>query len=272
MMKRIIMLLLVMLIMTAGQCMAEENTMEEIRINASMGELYGVLTIPDTDTPVPLIILSHGFGGNHAGNQDYADYFVKQGFATFNLDFCGGGMASQSAGTMLEMSVLTEAEDLNAVVDYFLTDDRFSCIMLWGASQGGFVSGYVAAQRPQDIRAAVLEFPAIVLQDDAKAKANPDGSFPETSNALGITISRKYNEDAVSFDYYEHIPSYTGPVLILHGDKDPIVPLRYSERARDVLANAELIVFPGQGHGFMGQARDDAKEKEADFFRQHAQK
>ena len=244
--------------------------MEEIWIQASLGDMYGILTLPDTEAPVPLILLSHGFGGDHTGNQDYADYFVKQGFATFNLDFCGGGMASRSAGTMLDMSVLTEAEDLNAAVDHFLTDRRFSCILLWGGSQGGFVSGYVAAQRPGDIRAAVLEFPAIVLQDDAGKRACPDGSFPERSLALGLPISRKYNEDAVSFDYYGHLAAYTGPVLILHGDRDAIVPLRYSERARDVLANAELIVCPGQGHGFTGEAREDAMEKEAAFFRRWA--
>ena len=247
-----------------------KNTAEEILIHASMGELYGILTVPDTDEPVPLIILSHGFGGDHSGNQDYSDFFAQKGFATFNLDFCGGGPGSKSAGTMLEMSVLTEAEDLNAAVDYFRTDSRFSCILLWGASQGGFVSGYVSAQRPQDIRAVVMEFPAIVLQDDAKARANPDGSFPETSNALGAVISRKYNEDALSFDFYEHIVPYTGPVLILHGDQDSLVPLRYSERAKQVYRNAELIILPGQGHGFSGQARDNAKEAEAEFFAMHS--
>ena len=244
--------------------------MEEIKINASLGELYGILTVPGGKEPVPLIILSHGFGGNHAGNQDYSDYFVTQGFATFNFDFCGGGFGSKSAGTMLEMSVLTEAEDLNAIVDHFREDSRFSCILLWGASQGGFVSAYVSAQRPEDIRAVVLEFPAIVLQDDARKKANADGSFPETSDARGVKISRKYNEDAVSFDLYEKIPAYTGPVLILHGDKDPIVPLSYSERARDVYPNAELIVYKGQGHGFMGKSRDEAKKAETEFFLRNA--
>ena len=271
-MKHLIAAILLLAVLAAAvSCMADGKTMEEIRLDASLGKLYGVLTVPETDGPVPLIILCHGFGGNHDGNRDYADYFVSQGFATFNLDFCGGGFVSKSDGTMTEMSVLTEAEDLNAVVDYFLADERFSCILLWGASQGGFVSGYVAAQRPGDIRAAVLEFPAIVLQDDARAKLLADGTFPETSKVLGVTISRKYNEDAISFDYYEHIAACTCPVLILHGDRDPIVPLSYSERAKEVLPDAELIVYPGQGHGFMGSSRDDAKAAETAFFIKHTQ-
>lgn len=259
-------ILFALLMIFPALCSAAGGNTEEIRIEASLGELYGVLTVPEEESPVPLVILSHGFGGNHGGNREYADYFVKHGFAVYNLDFCGGGFGSKSAGTMLEMSVLTEAEDLNAAVDHFLADGRFSCIMLWGASQGGFVSGYVAAQRPADIRALVMEFPAIVLQDNARRDMLADGTFPETSSVLGVKISRKYNEDAVSFDYYEHIATYTGPALILHGDKDPIVPLHYSERAAEVLENADLIVYPGQGHGFTGSTRKQAMQAEAEFF------
>lgn len=241
--------------------------MKEILIPGSMGDIYGILEIPKTDDPAPLIILSHGFGGSHSGNQDYADYFLDQGFATYNFDFCGGGFGSKSAGTMLEMSVLTEARDLNAIIDHFKTDDRFDRIFLWGASQGGFVSSYVAAQRPEDVAAMVLEFPAFVLQDDAKARANPDGTFPETDSVMGVRIGGIYGEDATSFDIYEVIGTYTRDVLILHGDRDGIVPLRYSQRAMEVYPSAELVVMEGQNHGFMGQARTEAKERETDFFK-----
>ncbi len=239
-------------------------------IYGSLGRIYGELRIPESDGPVPLIILSHGFGSNSAEQQDYADAFFSHGLATYNFDFCGGGSTSRSEGTLLEMSVLTEAEDLNAVVDCFKGDPRFSAICLFGASQGGFVSAYVAARRPGDIGCVVLEFPAIVIQDDAKARRNPDGTFPETSNALGITIGRKYSEDAVSFDLYAMLGDYPGPVLILHGDRDPIVPLCYSKRAVEAFPKAELIVIPGQGHGFTGSVRTEAMENEARFFKVHS--
>ena len=143
----------------------------------------------------------------------------------FNLDFCGGGLESKSDGSMLEMTVLTEAEDLNAVIDHFKNDPRFTKLFLMGFSQGGFVSSYVAAQRPEDAAGPVLEYPACVLQDDARKRALPDGAFPATSNVMGQTIGRVYNEAAVSFDVYDVIGGYTGKALILHGDQDGIVPL-----------------------------------------------
>ena len=238
---------------------------EEYRIPASLGNLYGVLQLPEEEGPVPLLILCHGFGSSYLWSQDYADHFVKGGYAVFGLDFCGGGVISKSDGTMLQMSVLTEARDLNAVLDFFRDDPRFSAFYLRGESQGGFVASYVAAQRPEEIKGLVLEYPAYVLQDDAKRRRLPDGSFPEVSTLLGMRIGRVYSEDVLSFDIYEHMAAYTGPVLILHGDKDRLVPLSYSERAAGVFRNAELVVLPGQGHGFQWAGRTEAKEKELAF-------
>ena len=266
--KRLIpaVLMLVMLIGFIQTIDAEGTRMEEIVIQSPNGNVYGVLRLPERKTPVPLVILSHGFGGNHSLDLDSAAYFNKAGFATFSLDFCGGGFNSRSSGTMLDMSVLTEAADLDAVIDHFRSDGRISEICLWGASQGGFVSAYVSARRPGDISAVVLEFPAIVLQDDSEKRRLPDGTFPETSSILGARISRKYDEDATSFNLYDLLPAYTGPVLILHGDQDPIVPLRYSEKAAETYANARLVVLPGQGHGFTGASKHDALAMETEFF------
>lgn len=266
-MKKMIAWMLTGLLVTGMLCgaAAADNGKEEI-ITGPNGDIYGVLQVPETDKAVPLIILSHGFGGNHTFSQDYADYFTAQGFAVYNFDFCGGGYGSRSSGTMMDMSVLTEADDLNTVIDHFRNDSRFSSILLWGASQGGFVSAYVSALRPDDVKAVVLEFPAIVLQDDSEARRREDGTFPETVSIMGVKVSGKYDIDATSFDLYDVIGQYTGPVLILHGDKDPIVPIRYSERAAEVYENDQLIVMPGQGHGFMGSARTEAMEREASFF------
>lgn len=244
-----------------------EDYMEEIRIQGSLGSIYGVLKMPSGKEKAPLVILSHGFGSDHNRLMDHADYYCSRGLAAYAFDFCGGGYGSRSDGTMLEMTVLTEAEDLNAVIDYFKKDSRFSEIFLMGGSQGGFVSAYVSAMRPEDIRGIVLEFPAIVLQDDARRRANPDGSFPETSTVMGNTISRKYNEAAIAFDLYDMMPAYSGKVLILHGDQDPIVPLSYSERAKDAYPNASLVVLPGEKHGFQGAALRKAQEMETAFFK-----
>ena len=258
------------IIMAVSFCAASERRIfMEYIIHGSLGNLFGVLSVPDTDGPVPLVILCHGFGSNMQGHQDYTDYFFSRGLAVFSFDFCGGGRNSRSDGTMTEMSLLTEAEDLNAVLDTFVNDKRFSGIFLWGASQGGFISSYVASQRSGDIKALVLEFPAYVIHDDARKRELGDGTFPERYTVLGNEISHVYGETAVSFDIYDLIGSYTGDVLILHGDQDDIVPLSYSERAVKVFPSAKLVVMPGQKHGFTGESRAEAMKKAAEFIMAH---
>lgn len=247
----------------------KEKVMEAVYIGGSLGSIYGELTVPAGKGQVPLVILSHGFGGNRLGQQDYARYFQQQGFATYNFDFCGGGFSSRSDGTMTQMSVLTEAADLEAILDRFANDARFGDIFLWGASQGGFVSTYVAAKHPALVRALAIEFPAYVLQDDAKKVQLPDGSFPETYQALGVTIGRIYGQDAVSFDIYEVMKAYPGDVLILHGDRDGLVPISYSQRALDAFPSSSLVVMKGQNHGFSGSSRTQAMQQEAEFMLSH---
>ena len=261
-MKKAFILLLACLMLLPSAMAAEE-----CRIPGSMGDIYTVLKMPEADGPVPLVILCHGFGGSHVGNLDYADFFAAGGFAACSLDFCGGGLISRSAGKMTDMTVLTEAQDLNAVIDHFLRDPRFSSVCLWGESQGGFVSSYVAASRPEDIEVLALEYPAFVLVDTARASRREDGTFPETGRLLGMKIGRAYYEALAGIDIYAHIPAYQGPVLILHGDRDRLVPLSYSERALDAFDHAELVVMPGQGHGFLFSGRREAMEKELAFLR-----
>ena len=245
---------------------------QEYRISASLGQLYGVLSMPGGEGPFSLVILCHGFGVNMAGNQDYADHFLAQGFAVFNFDFCGGGYGSRSEGSMLEMSVLTEKADLNAVLDTFDSDPRFSSIFLWGASQGGFVASCVAAERQEDVRALVLEFPAYVIHDYVKKFVLPDGSFPDTYKVLGIPVGPVYGEDALSFDICDMLGNFPGNVLILHGDRDTVVPISYAERATEIFPSAKLTVMPDQSHGFTGQARSEAKEKESAFLKKETEK
>lgn len=224
---------------------------ETIWIDGALGKLYGILQTPEAAGPVPLVILSHGFGANRLHMAPYADFLADQGFAAYSYDFGGGGPApNQSEGSMLDMSVLTEAKDLENVLAYFEKDPRFSPILLMGASQGGFVSSYVAAKMPDRIRALILLYPAFVLQDDAKKRRLPDGSFPEKDHIMAWTVGRKYDEDAVSFDIYQVIKDYTGPVLIIHGDADRIVPLEYTKRAQAVFKDAKLEILTGEGHGF----------------------
>lgn len=79
-------------------------------------------------------------------------------------------------------------------------------------------------------------------------------ALPDTFGQWGgwITLGRIYVEDVWDYDPYEHIGTYQGPVLILHGSSDGLVDISYGECAVDSCSNAEFHVIENGGHGFYG--------------------
>ncbi|MGT2906234.1 alpha/beta hydrolase family protein [Streptococcus dentiloxodontae] len=251
--------------------------MEDYKVNYKGLTIYGQLYKPldfDKKSQYPTVILSHGFGSNHETLTDTAVVLAENGFVAYAYDFCGGGAKSRSSLSFEEMSVLTEYADLEAVLAHFeklsWVDEK--SLFLLGKSQGGFVSAHVAANYPEKVAGLVLYYPAFVLQDDAKERMAKTDYAPNNDYVMGIKLGEKYSSDAVSFDIYDVIPAYKGPVLIIHGDKDPIVPLSYSERAQQVYENAELVVIPEAGHGFTKDEGKLADRKSSAFFRKNSKR
>ena len=240
----------------------ETYSSEKLAFSRDGKHIYGKLFLPRGEKPFPLVVLAHGFNGNADKVEPYARAYAESGIAACVFDFIGGGEGSRSDGSIREMSVLTEAEDLKTVLDSLRTRPELDQgqVFLLGRSQGGFVATCVACERPEQIRAMVLFFPGYSLQDDAWARTPDPDKIPETMTLMGATIGRIYNEDAMSFDIYDRMGDYPGDVLILHGTADDIVPIAYAERAVSAFPSAELVRFEGAGHGFYGE--DDSRATE----------
>lgn len=162
----------------------------------------------------------------------------------------------KSDGDTREMSVLTEVQDLEAVIAYTQSlSYTGSDLLLMGCSQGGFVSALVAAKYPDVVSKLVLFYPALCIPDDARAgkmmfaKFDPQ-NIPEKLRCGPMKLGRCYPAAVIDMDPYEKIKAYTGPVLIVHGTRDKIVRTGYSKRAAECYENAELHFIEGGAHGF----------------------
>jgi len=258
-------------ILPANGDAALSYTVEETSFLREGKHIFAKLLFPQGEAPFPLVILAHGFNGNCNKVEPYAEAFAENGIAACVFDFIGGGEGSRSDGSILDMSVLTEAADLNAVIDSLKQREEFDPerVFLLGRSQGGFVAAYVAEERPQDICAMVLLFPGFVISDDMKALAPDPEEIPETVELMGATIGRIYLKDAMSVDIYEKMGNYPGDVLIFHGTADSIVPLSYSERAAAAFPSAELVTIEGADHGFTGDDNLYVTKRAVDFVMAH---
>lgn len=231
-------------------------------------KIYGKLFLPEeTDAPLPLVILSHGLGSDHRIMEPYAENFAENGFAAFVFDYIGGSEESMSDGNMTGMSVLTEAEDLSCILESFRSDSRFSEdeIFLFGGSQGGFISAYAAGKHPDEIAGLVLLYPAFNLQDICRKLVSDADEIPDSVVIGEHTVGSLYIRDMLTFDIYEVLRQYPGPVLLFHGTADPYVPLEYTQRAGQVLADARVVIIEGAEHGFDGEDRNRV-EREAVAF------
>ena len=272
-MTRCLLLLLLVLLLAVPAAYAEKDagaySVQELTLERDGMKIWGELYLPESEEPLPLVIMCHGFCGNHEHMSAYAKAFAGSGFAVYSFDFIGGGYGSRSDGTMKEMSVLTEAADLSAVLDRMKEQPGIDpdSIFLMGGSQGGFVCSYVAGVRPDDVAGLVCLYPAYVLQDNAwKQTPDPD-NIPETINLMGIALGGIYNRDAMSFDIYDIIRNYPGKVLIIHGTVDSIAPISWSERAAEVFPDAELIRYEGANHGFRGKDEINSENQAIEFVR-----
>ncbi len=214
---------------------------------------------------LPIAIISHGFMANEKTTADYARYFAERGYVAFTYDFCGGCVHGRSDGNTWDMSVLTEKEDLKAVIAYAsglpFTDEQE--ILLAGCSQGGFVSALVAAELQEKIHKLILFYPALCIPDDARAgkmmtaKFDPD-DVPEKFQCGPMKLGRRYPMDVMHMDPFAEISAYRGPVLILHGTKDRIVNVSYAVRAFEAYqsktgaprADVVMHLLEDADHGF----------------------
>lgn len=244
---------------TAWVASANAQTKEILSLQGAEGKLYAELQRPATGATAktPLVIICHGFTGNCNTKllTDIADDLQAQGIASLRFDFNGHG---KSDGEFQDMTVPNEIEDLKDVIDWAQRQPWVADISLLGHSQGGVVVSMTAGELGDSIiKNVVLMAPAAVLRDDALrgstqgAKYDPwnfKGDYVELPWG-GYKLGKKYVETAINLPIYETARRYTGPVLVIQGTHDRIVPYTYAERYKEGYKNCELILMPGEDHG-----------------------
>lgn len=111
-------------------------------------------------------------------------------------------------------------------------DDLATAVVIGGHSFGGRVASMIAAEQP------VL---GLVL--------------------LSYPLHRPGHPEQVRV---EHWPRIGCPVLLLSGESDPFARIALLREQVQILANAELVTYPGVRHGLTA-VREDAADRIAEF-------
>ncbi|MCR5356601.1 MAG: alpha/beta hydrolase [Lachnospiraceae bacterium] len=224
--------------------------------------ISGIIYRPEGDGVFPAVIFSHGFGATYRDIEHYGDDFIQAGIVCVFFDFCGGSPDSKSDGTMLEMTLDTEVDDLRCVMDAVkdLPYVDNGSLYLMGESMGGTVSAIAGCRFYDEVKGLILWYPAFNIPDDAERRMKKG-----IRDIMGMRISGDFDSSAAGLDVVSIQEGFDKPVLIIHGDADDIVPIEYSKQAVDAYEYALMHDIPGAGHGFKGDERIIAKTASISF-------
>ena len=240
---------------------SERKAPRKSPIKGPEGTIYYNITWPkgfNTATDrCPMVILMHGIFANQSINPmpALAKELAKAGIASIRFDFDGHG---KSDGRMQDMTIEKELADARAVWDYVSRLPYVDGIGLLGHSQGGVVASMTAGRLATDGNAPagiVLIAPGSVIKEACQGGKFFNATFdpadpPKFIRCWGfMKLGREYLLTTQQLDIYGTAAAYQGPVLLLHGSRDGIVPMWCSEKFLEAYGNhATLQVVEGENH------------------------
>ena len=246
-----------------------EYETREIWCENNGSRIYGLAYIPvsETETSFPLVIHAHGMGSNHRSGVGFAERYAEKGFAAYTFDFPGGsrpGNENKSDGDPMKNSAVTEASDLQAVLDTALTWDFVdkANVFLEGGSMGGLVATMVGLDNPDRVKGMILQYPALYMPQAITSRFNSPDEVPETlSFGEDYNLGGVFARDLFDVDVISRLGDFPGNVTIIQGSDDTLVDASSIEEASKLFKNAEFHLIEGAGHGF----EDDDYEKAVQY-------
>jgi fermentation-respiration switch protein FrsA (DUF1100 family) len=174
----------------------------------------------------PVIIFFHGNGDILAWRVPWFREMIAGGTGLVAVSFRG---YAGSSGSPTESGLLQDAEAAYAFANQRYASER---IVVWGFSLGTGPAVALAANRR--IGKLILEAPYTSIVDLAAA------AFP-------VAPVRWFMRDTFHSDRW--IVNVTAPVLIMHGERDRTIPIRFGERLYQLARNPKQMVrFPEGSH------------------------
>jgi len=223
--------------------------------NKNGKQLIGMLHLPQGKRKPPLVVLCHGFGGTKTAKRfvKLARVLEKNEIATFRFDFEGCG---DSEGNFETFTIKKEVSDLVVALKFILKQIKVNKnkLAFVGHSLGAVMAALYVLEVKFSTRSLVFWAPAfdqksllaIWLTPKDFKKWQRQGYLIKKENKMGLNYLRE-NQDK---DYSSILARIKVPILIIHGQKDDVVPLRFSRKLVKKYKNIKLMISPKADHKF----------------------
>jgi dipeptidyl aminopeptidase/acylaminoacyl peptidase len=224
------------------------------------GFVFGMLHLPaQAGGQVPAVLLCHGFTGHRGENHrlfvSTARALAAAGIAALRIDFRGSG---DSWGEFSFMSIETEVADAIAGVRFLRADRRIdpARVGILGLSLGGCVAA-ITSGRLGDLKATALWAAVahpVQIFTGRLAPSEVEHALRHVVDHNGWPVGPAFSRSVQEADPLKEIAGAGGPVLVVHGSADPVVPPSEGESYAAALAQAGIehrhVVIDGADHTF----------------------
>ena len=183
------------------------------------------------------VLFFHGNGGNLSLWKDFLINLHRHSFTVFALDYRGYG---KSTGSPTEEGLYQDADAF--LRHYWNKLHRPNPkVINWGRSMGGASCPYATTVRKPD---------AVILEASFPSKYSLLDHYPALK-ILGLLSEFK-------FPTAEFLEDIARPVLVIHGDRDKVVPLRQGQLLYDRLETEKYFHTISAGHNNLHQVDPDS--------------
>ena len=183
------------------------------------------------------ILLVHGWSGRGTQLFKIADELLKAGYSTISFDAPAHGKSPGKTTIMVDfIATILEIEKQFGPFEAAI-----------GHSLGG-MSVLNAIKKGLKVNHAVVIGSGDIVEDimdDFVAKLELK---PSVSTLLRLHFEKKYGEKMNSYSAFLAAKETTIPVLVIHDNNDPEVPVKAGIHIHEYLKNGELLLTDGLGH------------------------
>jgi uncharacterized protein len=231
--------------------------------NTNGDKLCAIVNNPSDDKNKPVIVLAHGFSTskNSGTYTTLAEKLAKHDISTFRFDFFGHG---ESEGKFENITISEAVDDILHAIKYLKTQ-KYIKIGLMGSSFGG-ISSIIAASKTNDLYLLALKSPVSnYLEKEIETKSEEELEDWKTKG-YRIYVSGDGRESKLNYSFFEDFRNNDGykaapkikiPTLIVHGDKDEIVPYKQSVKTCKLIADCKLNTIKGADHRYENPAHKE---------------
>jgi fermentation-respiration switch protein FrsA (DUF1100 family) len=214
---------------------------EDVYFQAGDGTPLHAWFLPAKSKALGTILFLHGNAENISTHIMSVRWLPARGFNVFLLDYRGYGSSGGAA------SLSGVQNDMDAALQTLLAhkDVDPEHVVVFGQSLGGSIAIYNVAHSPyrQHIRALVVESAFASYRQIAREKLADFWLTWPLQWPLSWTVSDAYSPSATVAGISPI------PLLIIHGDRDSIVPLHNGQQLYDLAREPkQLWIVPGGGH------------------------